>query len=229
MKNLPQLLLLVLLTVAGCKTGLNPIPNATVDTDQPLQIVTEEPSATQEPIWFKATIGEHTVTMTHPPSWEAHHTPNKAILTERSYTLGDNMASDSLSIAVFLPSEHDMDIVTEAANPCMRLMEHVVSSPSYIGQSTVIEPHAFDWSGHNAAYYTLNDHNGMHALVIAVCLPEGDIMVFNISAPDAHMQRLRDELPRIMETVEIGDSHLEGAALDALPNPLPLPVSNTEN
>ncbi len=224
MKILSQLLLLVLLTVTGCKTGVDSVHIEETRTDRSLTLATEEPTTTEDPNWFEATVGGYTVGMSYPSSWEAHDTSGKAVFTERTYTLDDTMTPDGLSVSVFLPTESDLNHAADAPDPCMALMEYVTSSPGHVGQSAVIEPHAFQWNDHNAAYYTLDDHQGMVALVIAVCIGNGDIMVFNISGPEDHGQRLRDELPKIMETIQIDGTHFNGTELDSLPNPLPFPA-----
>ena len=179
--------------------------------------------ATAVPLTLETTIGGHQLTLERLPQWEFHETGSKLLLTEHAHMLDESIKPQGLLVSIFMPDEADLALVAQAEDPCLALMHHIVAIPGYVGSADVMAPTAFQWSEHNAAYYTLNDNQGSVALVLAVCLQNGDIMVFNVSGPAAQAERLRSELPAILRTVQIEDEVLSGEGLDSLPNPLPFP------
>jgi hypothetical protein len=104
------------------------------------------------------------------------------------------------------------------------ILKQVVHDRSYVGDANISEPVAFDWDHHDAAYYLLNNRDGTVTMLLAMGMPNGhSLVVCHISVPDDQAQRIREELPRLLESLTIDGQVVNVDALRSLPDPLVFP------
>ena len=110
-------------------------------------------------------------------------------------------------------------------NMAWMVLKQVVRNPDYVGNALVSEPVAFEWDGHDAAYYLLNNRDGTVTMLLALDMPGQDNMIVcHVSVPAAQSERIRELLPGLLETLTIDGTQISMIALDVLPQPLVFPA-----
>jgi hypothetical protein len=211
------LVVFLILDLAACKVSgtASPVPTE----------VTPEVTAQAQDAWTRLTAGGVELSIRTPAGWQS--VPNDyGILLAEHTEITETQAPDGILVYVFIPvmeDELEFDDDDEL-NKAYQILDHVTSMPEYIGYSTVSETVAFQWDGHDAAYYLLTDGEGNHTMVIALFLPQaGRMLVCNISSSAQDAYRIREVLPEVLSSLTVNGTAMDAASLAALPNPLPFP------
>jgi hypothetical protein len=175
---------------------------------------TAAPARTQ----VSARIDQIAVSLSLPAGWEAgeHH----------GLVMMEAGRPDGRTIYLFAPPLDEFAIVpTPERNAALDVLRRVVDMPSRIGHNVAIsEPEQFSWDGFDSAYYLLTRSDGDVALVLAIEVPRADcLLAINITLPADQADQMRTDLPWLLDGLTINGTRLSGAALAALPDPLPFP------
>lgn len=159
-----------------------------------------------------------------PAGWEIQDTDDGLLLAEDFATIASGMEMKGMQIHVFVRSIHDFPHVPEAKNMAWGVLKEIIHDPDYIGEALVSEPVGFDWDGHDAAYYLLNDGDGSKSILMAVALETPQkLIVCNFTSPANQSQRIRAMLPEILSTLTINGVNMDMSPLHSLPDPFVFP------
>ncbi|MFN8379116.1 MAG: hypothetical protein U0452_10645 [Anaerolineae bacterium] len=163
-----------------------------------------------------------------PPGWDAD-TRSGLILAEQVGDSGEEHPDPVIRGAVvnfFCPNLDVFSRPEGTQNVAMAIMEQAISLPHVRSVAVGIsDPVPFDWNGHDAAYYLLTAHGGMHTVVIGIYLPERDqLLAMNISMPEQETDRVRAMLPDMFADFVVDGVELGGEALNSLAEPLVFPT-----
>ncbi|MDZ4766405.1 MAG: hypothetical protein SGI73_17830 [Chloroflexota bacterium] len=239
-----RLLLLILLALTSCQTIKN-APRANDSTA--LEPFTNIPLVTPSPV-LSPTRSAPTPALTHletttegvllaidaPSNWETDIVDG-LLLAEHSAAMNDGTPGLGMLVYIFAPPNNEFAVLTgRDGNFAHSVLNHVVRMPGRIGRNVAVsEPVSFDWDGYDAAYYLLSGADAQ-TMVLAVAIPLGGddarprLVVCNLSIPPARTAALRAHLPGVLDGLTIDGVRLNGAALDALPDPLPFPSAADE-
>ncbi|MBL8148230.1 MAG: hypothetical protein JNL34_17775 [Anaerolineae bacterium] len=184
-------------------------------------------TAPPETTWLEGEAAGVEFGMWKPPGWDAD-TRGGLVLAEQT-TETSAAAGSAIRGAVvnfFCPNLDIFARHAEAPNRAMDIMSQAIALPHVRSVAMGIsEPVAFDWHGHDAAYYLLSGNGGIRTLVIGVYLPKRDaLLAANISMPAHEVERVRAMLPQLFAGFVIDGVELGGEALDSLPQPLVFPT-----
>ncbi len=170
------------------------------------------------------------LTVDSPEGWTYHLTEFGVMFSEgqeRDFQNRNNVF-DSFTVHLFVPpvdyfAEYTLpDAAT--TNLAFSVLDYVRNRPSLVGDALVSEPVAFEWEGHEAAYYLLNSQDGSLTLLFAVEAPDSNqLLVSNITAPASEMEHIRDVLPHILDTLTINGLQFDASLLNVFPDPLVFP------
>jgi hypothetical protein len=175
--------------------------------------------------WVQFADDEIRVAIQTPAGWMAVADDYGILLAEHAEPLGATTQPDGMIIYIFVPAMDEINFTLhEDANMAWEVLSQVAKMPDYVHDAVVSEPVAFEWDGHQAAYYLLTSHDGSRTVVLAVALPAQDkLIVANVSAPAHDAHHIRDMLPGILSSFTVNGKVMTREALDALPDPLPFP------
>lgn len=170
------------------------------------------------------TLDDTHISLTLPHGWETHPTEYGVVFAEQIGSVSKRGQLDGLLAYVFLtPLEnYPQTVATRSAKSVLDLL---VTDPDYVGEASISPTVAFNWNGHEAAYYLLRDDQ-MHVLtlVVAVVLPDqGKLLTCTISAPPKQADRIREMLPELFGALTLNNIQFTRDALDALPEVLNFP------
>jgi hypothetical protein len=223
LKWIYQLLLLACLAgLTSCQSaGLTNQPGQQENqsANQPQQVT---PSGERQTI--RTVMNGQPLMVTVPANWQAHTLPDRLIVTESQQSFKDVGRLQGISINIFIPSSSDLPQPgSDASNTALGVLSRVASNSEYIGNAVVSQPHPFMWGDYAAAYYTLNSETDVATLLLSVSFQDV-LLVMNVSTPVSEAARIRDLLPDVLHTIEVGRHRLRGLHLDDLPNPLAYPA-----
>lgn len=161
-----------------------------------------------------------------PAGWEAQRTSTGILIAEHFRLMQDNPHPGSIQLHIFVQrvDQLGLPIPPTAANLAWTVLQEVVTRPAYIGEATATAPREFEWSGHAAAYYLLNNGDNTVSLVMALTTQQNNQLVaLNFSTTLERSPSLRPMLPALLSSLTINDVRMDPAALDALPDPLVFP------
>lgn len=144
-----------------------------------------------------------------------------------SITSGGELTGVLLHVFVTSPDDYNADS-TNKINRAYWVLSHVTRHSGHIREGMYTMPKAFSWSGHDAAYYLMNNGNNTVSIVIAVVSPRSDHLIgINLSAPLQRADTLRDMLPMLLNNLAINGVSMSASAFDVLPDPLKFPERAT--
>jgi hypothetical protein len=217
-------LLLVAAMLAGCRGSF---PLGQIDSPSELLYNRIQTPAAENVRNGKVTvtIGDVNLVMDYPAEWELFTTEHGVVLAEHigSIALDDQLGG--LLLYVMVPPLQDFTLPTaESQNQALTILHDITGSAEYIGSATATEPVGFQWSGHEAAYYLINNGEGSLSLVLGVYLAEEEkFIACSMSAPVGQAERIRELLPVLLDGLTINGTTLDNAALLRLPDPLDFP------
>ncbi|MBL8152923.1 MAG: hypothetical protein JNM70_01965 [Anaerolineae bacterium] len=209
--------LLCLLLLAGCQGSVQDFSPTPPVATQPAENAEREVYAQVEGVRLSLSI---------PSGWEAQRTPTGILIAEHFPLMQDNQYPGNLQLHIFVQrvEELGLPIPPTATNLAWTVLQEVVTRPAYIGEATATAPREFEWSGHAAAYYLLNNGDSTVSLVMALAIQQNNQLVaLNFSTTLERSQLLRPMLPDLLDTLTINDAMMDPSALDALPDPLIFP------
>lgn len=165
-----------------------------------------------------------------PPGW-AGDTVDGLVIAEHFGSMDGGIPTPGMLVYVFVPPLDRFEVPEPTAtNVAQHVLTQVVQMPTEIGVDvTASSPSPFRWAQHDAAYYLLNSSDGAKTLVLALEVVEnGQLVVVNLSAPAAQVNRIRAMLPFIMDGLTVNGERLLGSDLDVLPDPLVFPARNDD-
>ncbi|MFZ4813996.1 MAG: hypothetical protein ACOYL5_05630 [Phototrophicaceae bacterium] len=213
----PLLLALCLGVLSACQGATPPFP--------PTPTPFTEGTAALPAQLYSTTLEGHSIQVEAPSGWALFSTPEGVILAENIGALKTANHLQGILVYIFFP-HLDYSIPVNAGNPALALLNAVVQDPNYIGQATTSAPSEWMWGDYPCAYYTLNGGDGSVTMLLAVALDRTTYVAYNISLPAQEHQRLRAQLPHILQSVQIGDHHFLGEGLNTLPDPLAFPAAS---
>ncbi|MBZ0301307.1 MAG: hypothetical protein K8J31_16290 [Anaerolineae bacterium] len=177
--------------------------------------------------WTRHNEGEVSLSIVVPRGWETYNTSVGIVLNEY---IGGNAPDTPLNgflIHIFIPHDKHFTLPdSDDVNMAWFVLNQVVTNPDYIGGALVSEPVAFEWDDYDAAYYLLNNRDQTVTMLLALALPDQNLVVAHVSVPEAQAARIRALLPDLLGTLTVDGHHLNAAALSALPDPLVFPSSD---
>lgn len=213
----------ILFLLASC----NASPDAPGSTPVP------QASPTPEATWLETEAAGVEFGLWKPPGWDADTRGGLILAEEVEDAAGGDHPYPVIRGAVvnfFCPNLDIFSRPEGGQNVAMDIMQQAISLPHVRSVAVGIsDPAPFDWNGHDAAYYLLTGHGGMHTLVIGIYLPERDkLLAMNISMPESETGRVRAMLPQLFSGFVIDGVELGGDALSGLPQPLVFPTGSDD-
>lgn len=214
---------LLAVVTGGCGGQVPQSPTSEIDSPAP--ITTAPDTITFEAHRLSLEVGGVSLSIPRPIGWETYQTDFGIVLTEHIVSVATGGALDGLLVHIFAPPMHNIPVaVVDNSNAAWETLRRIIADPAFIGSAAVSEPAPFIWSACDAAYYLLNNGDGNVSIVIGLILPQTRTMItISASAPGAQSERLRRLLPLLLDDVTINGLALDGAHLDALPDPLDFP------
>jgi hypothetical protein len=207
--------LICLLACAACQQALSPhLPTATpVPTAAETNSVDDYVEIRSEGVRLGIEV---------PQGWKWRPTKDGLLITEKQGSMKTIMG---MQVHFFVHSISGYDIpAADSVNVALWILNQISRDPHYIGQGAVSDPQGFEWDGHDAAYYLLNNGDGSVSMLIALTVqPLQRMIVCNISSPNDRSQSIRVMLPNLLGTLTVNGVTMDLAAVNALPNPLVFP------
>lgn len=145
------------------------------------------------------------------------------LMISEHYEAGQMMMG--MQVHLFVYSISKFTIPPDDDNVALSVLNQISAQPDYVGGGTVSDPEGFDWDGHDAAYYLLNNGDGNVTMLVAVSIDNPPrLVVCNISSPDNRAEGIRVLLPHLFSSLTINGETMSLDAVNALPNPLIFPV-----
>jgi hypothetical protein len=201
-------------TVEATSTAQN-TPEATVTTENVAQ-------------WEQVAVNGVQLAIEIPHGWDVQRTGDGLLIAEYFSTIEAGTMPKGMQIHLFvhsldgfkLPDSHD-------TNVAWAVLEQIIDKPEYIGNASVSAPTGFEWDGHDAAYYLLNNNDGNLSVLVAVALLSPKrLVVCNFSSPAQQADGIRAMLPQILSSLTIDGVRMDIAALHNLPDPLHFPEAD---
>lgn len=223
------LLMVSAIVLASCQPAGG---TSTTDSSQLLNDITRTPSievVDEEKISF--VVDNVALTIPRPTDWEYYETDYGIVLAEYIRSVATDGRLDGLLTHVFVPPLDDFAIPAgDEINIAWWVLREIIDSPEYVGGAVVSEPIAFKWGGQDAAYYLMDNGEGNVTIVVGVIAPQtASLVASSISAPVEQANRIRAELPALLNRLVINDEVLDGSELDFLPDPLIFPRYESHN
>lgn len=199
----------------------------------PEPTITPHPTSSVQSVEFA--FDDITIELQQLPGWDVYvKTENHLIMAEGDDPFRTSGGLKGLLVNMWVPTLKNLSVEYDLDQHSVADVLDLVLRTSHIDEQLAVhEPIAFDWDGHDAAYYTLRNNNGNLSLVMAIKVSSDHFIAVNISAPDGHSDRIRETLPRIFNPFHINHQALDNSALSALPSPLVFPefhpVSSTDD
>jgi hypothetical protein len=183
--------------------------------------------AVHTPTWEEVEVNDVRLGIEIPAGWEAEQTEEGLLLAEHFSTMEYGTAIQGLQIHLFVHALDGYNLPVSAdANIAWAVLEQIIKKKDIIGEALVSEPMGFEWDGHDAAYYLLNDGDGNLSVLMAVAIPAPKrLVVCNFSSPVEQAYEIREMLPEILSSLMINGVAMDIAALHNLPDPLRFPES----
>lgn len=216
-----SVLLIVLLTAC---TEIPAAPPVTESNIQNVAIPSTRLAAVDSPRWVETEMSGVKIGAWLPVGWQAD-TTGGLTMVEHMGSLHSGEVATGITVRIFVPEVEAL--VADAGdheNLAFAVLESVAISPELTDGAQVSEPVAFRWNDHHAAYYLFAAPDDVDGLVVALAMAdEHKIVVANIAAPRAEMQRLQAVLPQLIGELQINRQRLNGEFISALPDPLVFP------
>lgn len=208
---------MLMLMLASCVPNAVEIPN----TANPIQNV-DNPGTTlntsrsnDAPEWIETDINGVDLGVWVPGGWQYDDTAGLT-LVEHMGSIDTGAPASGISIYFFVPElDGIVDQNRNHANLAYAALRQVARSPELIGGAQVSSPVQVKWGEVDAAYYTFTAPSDVQGWVIAFAVPNDDkILVTNITAPQADLNRLQDILPALLNDLRINRERLGEDAAD---------------
>ncbi len=185
---------------------------------------TEEVNAYPRARWVEFESSGVTVGLWLPHGWIAD-TSDGLIMAEHGAKFdGSPSEMQGVIVYIFVPPLDPFALPeSDEHNVALAVLSQVVDMPDMIGGAAVSEPSAFVWNEHESAYYLLTSPDGTRTMVMAVALPNKQLVVCNVSVPEHYQGDVRDALPIILNGLTVNGVPLDTSALEALPDDVHFP------
>jgi hypothetical protein len=185
--------------------------------------------AADVPQWVETEMQGIDIGMWLPPGWQAD-TRGGLTLVEHMGSFSTGTPTAGIMVYMFVPNLAELGSSADShSNLAYSSLLRVVQSPEHTHGATVSVPVSFRWGTHDAAYYLFSAKNDVRGMVVAVAIPNSQrIIVANITAPAAEIERLRDLLPQLLGDMRLNRVRLDSDALTSLPAPLVFPLPPDE-
>lgn len=224
-----RLFIVTTLFLAACQSVSPPTPTGSNLQNTGVASQTQRtPEATEEqtPIWTETEVNGVSLGLWKPAGWEVD-TSYGLLMAERTISLETGRTESGMRINIFVPETHNLQVIeTDTPNFAWSVLDQVVDDPRHTGRDVAVsEPVPFNWGGHQAAYYLVSVSDGDRMVVIGIALPNDydKLVVCSITTPSRYAAEVRSIIPRMLDSLTINGVKLDGAALEALPNPLEFP------
>jgi hypothetical protein len=223
---LKRFLVAAVFLIAACQSTMPP-RSQSEETPTAAPLITDEAEVTETvaaPSWLETEMNGVSLGMWRPDGWEADQSQG-LVVAEHTVTAWATVEGGIL-IYCFVPLVDQFDVEPNAAaNFALAVLDKVVKMPSHTGRDVAVsQPVGFEWDNHPAAYYLLTTGDGVRALVLAIALSdEQKVVVCNLSVPGGQADRIREMTPQVLDGLTVDGEALDGATLEALPDPLPFP------
>lgn len=217
-----SLFFIVFLTLLGCTANSGTLGESESSPLANVQPDHVEDTLTEGRVHFD--VNDVTVNVHLPDQWEYYETAYGLVMTEQISTIATNGELGGLLTHIFVPPLDNLPIRASQTNRALSILREIVSDPDYVGAAKVTKPQSFLWDGHEAAYFLMNNGEVNRTLVLGVILPGiNGLIACNISAPSDQSDRIREQLPQLLEGLEINGIILDSESLNQLPDVLPFP------
>jgi hypothetical protein len=216
----------MILLGAACQASL---PTASTPTVEPTATAQNTPETTPtvetSPHWEEVGVSGVQLGIEIPPGWDVQRTGDGLLIAEYFSTIESGTMPKGMQIHLFVHSLDGFKLPdSRNTNVAWAVLEQIVDKPEYIGNALVSAPTGFDWDGHDAAYYLLNNNDGNLSVLVAVALLSPKrLVVCNFSSPTQQAVGIRAMLPQILSSLTINGVSMDIAALHNLPDPLEFP------
>jgi hypothetical protein len=213
----PVVVLVLLLT--ACQVYPSLIPERT-----PQRLADKDAASARH--WTRHNEGDLTLRVVVPDGWETYNTSAGIVLNE---FIGSGTPDTPLAgflIHIFVPATGTFRLpLDDDMNMAWYALKQVVHNKEFVGEALVSEPVAFEWDGHDAAYYLLNNRDRTVTMLLALGMADRQaLVVCHISVPEDQAGRIRPLLPELLESLTVDGHAIDAAALHDLPDPLVFPA-----
>lgn len=218
-KKFAPLLLCVVLLATACSAPLS----LESPTRTPLVIPTDIPAGSSR---LETQVGGVDLGIDVPTGWEGRSTNDGLVLAEHFDPMDATNMADGIQVHIFVHSADAFSLPENTRiNAAWNVLRQVSENPSYVGEAAITDPQAFEWDGHDAAFYLLNDGDGSVTMLMALMLRDPlALVVSNISAPESRHDTIRPLLPELYRSLTVNGQRMSLSVLDTLPDPLTFPT-----
>src|SRR5688572_4328051 len=216
-RTLPQSCALVLIILLGAACQ-DMIPAASAPTVEATSTApnTPETTATTETIahWEQVAVNGVQLAIEIPRGWDVQRTGDGLLIAEYFSTIESGVMAKGMQIHLFVHSLDGFRLPdSNNTNVAWAVLEQIIDKPEYIGNALVSAPTGFEWDGHDAAYYLLNNNDGNLSVLVAVALLSPKrLVVCNFSSPTQQADGIRAMLPQILSSLTINGVSMDIAA-----------------
>ena len=206
-------------SLAGCGIGVRgQVPPPTIQNQTSIESV-------DGVVEFSLSAQNISLSGVYPAGWESFTTDYGIVLAEELGSVATDGRLNGMLVHVFVPPMDDFKLPTSSENRAWYILHEIIKNPEYVGEAAISEPIAFRWGEYEAAYYLMDSGEGHLTIVVGVVVPDvNQLVVCHTSAPADQAQRIRDNLPDLLDGFVINDIRLDGTLLDAaLPSELSFP------
>jgi hypothetical protein len=216
----------MMLLGAACQATMPAASTPTVEATSTAQN-TPETTVTSETIahWEQVSVNGIQLAIEIPRGWDVQRTDDGLLIAEYFSTIESGVTAKGMQIHLFVKSLDGFKLPASSdANVAWAVLEQIIDKPEYIGNALVSAPAGFEWDGHDAAYYLLNNNDGNLSVLVAVALLSPKrLIVCNFSSPTQQASGIRAMLPQILSSLTINGVSMDITDLHNLPDPLNFP------
>jgi hypothetical protein len=213
-------------SVAACQMLSSATPaTPTVESTPTLEAIPSDTPVEAASKWEQVEVNGVMLGIQIPTGWRSRQTDEGLLIAQRFGTMQSGYEAYGMQIHLFVYSMDGYNLPTSSdANLAWAVLKQIIEEPYLIGNAEVSEPAGFEWDGHDAAYYLLNDGDANMSILLAVALNRPQrLVVCNFSSPATSATEIRRLLPEILSTLTINGTSMNISAINSLPNPLPFP------
>lgn len=209
--KLTLFILFLITALFGCR------PTAPADEDQMLEPTAPAAKGIQEvdANHIALDVNDVNLQVKRPADWEYYTTEYGVVLAEQLGSVAENSQLKGLFVHVWVPPLDDFVLPASAQNEALAILNEIIANPEYVGSARVSSPTAFTWDGAEAAYYLMdNDEGNLTVIFGIVAAGNGRFVAASVSAPMDEVDRIRAEVPNILDDLSVDGVTLSGDTLD---------------
>ncbi len=169
------------------------------------------------------------VAMRAPQGWTSLEDDRHLILVEKPNPINANGLLEGLIVHIWMPTLEDLlEINFTPTSSASELLQQIVELPLVTANAVASTPQAFQASGYDGAYYTLNSGDGNVTFVLMLKYQDSNFVAFNVSTQLKQLERIPQGLVQVLGGMTFNGVPLDTAWVARLPSVLYVPSFKTE-